>query len=274
MDARLQRRVQRYGWDRAVPFYEESWSAQLAPAQELLLELADLRPGEHVLDVACGTGLVTIPAARSVGPEGRVLATDISDGMVAAARSMCADAGVTGVEFARMGAENLDVESGAFDAALCALGLMYVPEPDAALRQIRDALRPGGRMVLAVWGARQNCGWAGIFPVVDSRVNTDVCPMFFHLGTSTILAEIAEQEGFRDVSLHRIGTVLEYDTDDDAVSAAFAGGPVAMAYARFDADLQAEARLDYLSSIAGFKNGSGYRIPGEFVVVRGFRGEG
>jgi len=271
MDARLQRRVQRYGWDRAAEFYESSWSAQLRPAQDLLLALADLKAGERVLDVACGTGLVTIPAARAVAPGGTVLATDLSDGMLEAARILCAETDVTGVEFARMGAEKLDVEAGSFDVALCALGLMYVPEPAEALRQIYEALHPGGRMVLAVWGARKNCGWAGIFPVVDSRVNTDVCPMFFHLGTSTILAEIAEQEGFGEVSLERISTTLEYGSDDEAVGAAFAGGPVAMAYARFDDDLRAEAHVDYLESIAEFKNGSGYRIPGEFVVVSAVR---
>ena len=72
MDGRLQRRVQRYGWDRASAHYEKFWSEQLRPAQRRSLELAAVRPGERVLDVACGTGLVTFPAAEAAGATGFV----------------------------------------------------------------------------------------------------------------------------------------------------------------------------------------------------------
>ncbi len=80
--ANFQRRIQRYGWDKAADLYEKSWQAQLKPAQDRLLEMAELKPGESVLDVACGTGLVTFPAAKSVAPNGNVIGTDISNGMV------------------------------------------------------------------------------------------------------------------------------------------------------------------------------------------------
>lgn len=271
MDTRLQRRVQRYGWDRAAEHYERSWSAQLAPAQDRLLALADLRPGEAVLEVACGTGLVTLPAARAVGPGGRVLATDISDGMVEETRARAADAGITWVECARVSAEELDVEKDAFDAALCALGLMYVTDPPVALRRLRHALREGGRAVFAVWGERRNCGWAGIFPVVDERVHTEVCPLFFALGNGEALADTVTEAGFADVESERLTTVLHYDTEEEAADAAFAGGPVAMAYSRFDQATRQDARRAYLETIETYRNGTGYRIPGEFVIVRGRR---
>ena len=70
MDARLQRRVQRYGWDKAAASYERYWAEQLAPAQQRLIEMAALGAGERVLDLACGTGLVTFPAATAVGASG------------------------------------------------------------------------------------------------------------------------------------------------------------------------------------------------------------
>ena len=70
MDARLQKRVQRYGWDKAASHYEHSWQAQLEPAQTALLDMAGLGAGQRVLDIACGTGLVTFRAAMLAAPEG------------------------------------------------------------------------------------------------------------------------------------------------------------------------------------------------------------
>ena len=84
MDAKLQQRVQRYGWDRAASDYEPLWEEQLAAARAPLLGGAALVRGQAVLDVACGTGLVSFEAARAVGRSGRVLGTDISGEMVRA----------------------------------------------------------------------------------------------------------------------------------------------------------------------------------------------
>jgi len=272
MDAKLQRRIQRYGWDRAADSYEASWAAQLRPAQDRLLAMAALRPCERVLDVACGTGLVTFAAAEAVGAEGRVLAVDISDRMVGQLAAAAEARHLRQVESQRLAAEALDgVPDGAFDAVLCSLGLMYVTSVDEALSEIRRVLVPGGRLVTAVWGERKACGWAEIFPVVESRVQTDVCPMFFQLGTGPSMTLALERNGFVDISADRISTRLEYATGDEAADAAFAGGPVAMAYSRFDDDTRRSARADYIASIEGYRSGGGYRVPGEFVIASGRR---
>lgn len=271
MDPRLQRRVQRYGWDRAAPHYERFWRAQLEPAQRRMLELAALRPGERVLDVACGTGLVTFPAAVAVGPGGRVLATDLSDEMVAAVRAEAERRDLAQVSSERMDAEALDVPDDAFDAALCGLGLMYCPDPGKALSEMRRALRPEGRAVIAVWGARRNCGWAEVFPIVDARVSTEVCPLFFQLGTGETLSESMRSVGLERVETERIAVRLPYGNAKEAIGAAFAGGPVALAYARFDDATRDEAHAAYLASIEPYRRGEGYDIPGEFVVARGWK---
>jgi ubiquinone/menaquinone biosynthesis C-methylase UbiE len=272
MDPRVQRRVQRYGWDKAASIYEQYWARQLAPAQERLLALAALRPGERVLDVACGTGLVTFPAADAVGPTGGVFGTDISDAMVTSLRESAAARGVGQVAAERMDAEELPLPDASFDAALCALGLMYVPDPPKALREMRRVLRPGGRAVLAVWGARERCGWAEIFPIVERRVASEVCPLFYQLGTGEALQLNLEATGFEHLVIERIATTLRYDSAEDACSAAFAGGPVALAYSRFDDPTRDEAHAEYLASIARYRSGDGYDIPGEFVVGKGIRG--
>ena len=273
INARLQRRIQRYGWDKAAPYYERYWQAQLAPSRECLLALADLRPGERVVDVACGTGLVTFAAAEAVGPEGSVMAVDISEAMVSAVTDEAVRRGLRNVTAARMDAEDIRVPGGACDVVLCALGLMYVPDPLAALKEFHRVLAPGGRMVAAVWGARKNCGWADIFPIVDARVQSEVCPMFFQLGTGDRLSGLALEAGFIDLRVERIATSLQYASAEDALGAAFAAGPVASAYFRFDEHVRLEAHGEYLATIEPFRNGACYDIPGEFVVIAGRRPE-
>ena len=267
MDPRLQRRVQRYGWDRAVSAYEDGWRDQLEPAHALMLDMVALQPDERVLDVACGTGLVSLRVAATVGWSGAVVGTDISGEMVEAARRSAAGRGLDNARFERSDAEALPFADASFDAAVCGLGLMYVSDPVKALSEMRRVLRPGGRAAAAVWGARRNCGWAEIFPITDARVASEVCPMFFQLGTQDMLARSFAAAGFADVHSQRLRTSLRYATADDALGAVFRGGPVALAYSRFDDATRRAVHAEYLDSIAAFRVGDGYQVPGEFVVA-------
>lgn len=272
MDARMQRRVQRYGWDKAVGAYEAGWKDSLADAHHEVLRLASAQPGEHVLDIACGTGLVSFPLAMAVGTTGRVFATDISEEMICESRRIAQASGIEHFNAWRADAENISMlQDGSIDLVTCALGLMYVPDPPRAIAEAIRVLKPGGRAVLAVWGERSKCGWAEIFPIVDARVKSSVCPYFFRLGTGSALAGIMAEAGFENIELQRISARLPYASDQAAVQAAFEGGPVALAYSRFDAPTRAAAHEEYLASIAAYRAAEGYEIPGEFVVCRGFK---
>ena len=271
MDPRLQRRIQRYGWDKAAADYEAGWRAQLAPAQSLMLESVALQPGERVLDVACGTGLVSFPMLDTVGETGAVVGVDISAEMVEHARRLAEKRGDRNARFERFDAEALNLEGAPFDAAVCALGLMYVPDPVKALGEMLRLLKPGGRATAAVWGARAKCGWAEIFPIVDAHVSSDVCPLFFQLGTKDSLARAFTQAGFSDVRCARLEVELRYASGDEALNAAFRGGPVALAYNRFDEKTREAVHGEYLESIEAFRDGPGYRVPGEFVIASGVK---
>jgi ubiquinone/menaquinone biosynthesis C-methylase UbiE len=156
MEAKLQRRIQRYGWDLAAADYESLWRSQLAAAQTRLMECAAPVSGESVLDVACGTGLIALVAAEAVGLAGSVVGVDISESMVQSARRLAQQRSLGNASFLRMDAERLAFADCSFDLALCALGLMYVPDPHRAMSEMRRVLRPGGRMGLAVWGERSS----------------------------------------------------------------------------------------------------------------------
>lgn len=272
MDARLQRRVQRYGWDLAAADYEPLWREALAPAQRSLLQGAALAPGERVLDVACGTGLLSLDAALAVGATGSVLGVDLSGAMVDAATAAARAASVANASFARMDAEQLALPDAAFDLALCGLGLMYLPDPRQALREMRRVLRPGGRVALAVWGERARCGWAALFAIVDAEVASEVCPLFFGLGQGEALAHDCAAAGFDALVTQRIAAPLHYASAAAACDAAFVGGPVALAWSRFDAATRQRVRDRYLQAIEPWREGAGYRLPAEFVVVTGARG--
>lgn len=267
MEARLQRRVQRYGWDLAATDYESLWRPQLAEAQAALLAWASPAPGEQVLDVACGTGLVSFEAARAVSVGGHVLGIDLSDRMVGAAERRAREKTLSNCSFSRMDAETLALPDASFDIVLCALGLMYMPDPPQALREMRRVLRAGGRVSLAVWGERSKCGWSAIFPIVGDEVASEVCPMFFRLGEQDALARLCADAKFEAVRQRRITTTLTFADANEACDAAFVGGPVALAWSRFNDEVRARVRARYLDAIESWRHGHGYRIPGEFVIA-------
>jgi ubiquinone/menaquinone biosynthesis C-methylase UbiE len=268
MDARLQRRIQRYGWDLAADDYEALWRSRLAPAHAALLEAARLAPGQKVLDVACGAGAITLRAAAAVGPAGQATGVDLSGRMVEAARIRTATGGgPANLRFERMDAEALELPTAAFDAVLCSLGLMYLPDPERALAEMRRVLRPGGRLALAVWGERTRCAWAESFPIVDAEVASEVCPMFFRLGQGDALTEACAEQGFAFVGSRRLPVILSYADGGEACRAAFVGGPMALAWSRFDAETRARVEENYLRAIAPWRRGDGYAVPAEFVVV-------
>ena len=143
--------AQRRGWSDAAIGWRRWWDKLKADVvTERLLELAEVKPGARVLDIATGIGEPALTAAAKVGSEGRVVATDISPAMLAIARERAVEQGLRNVEFLAIDAEQLDYEEH-FDAVLSRFGLMFLPNVDEALRRVRRALVSGGRFAASLW---------------------------------------------------------------------------------------------------------------------------
>src|ERR1700691_1445175 len=145
---------QRAAWDDSAEGWKRWWPTFERAAQivnKRLVELANVRAGARVLDIATGSGEPALTAARAVGQSGRIVAVDMSPGMLAIARERDDAAGVHNVELVESDAESLSLDAHSFDAALCRWGLMFMPDLDGVLRGMHRALKPGGRFSTAVW---------------------------------------------------------------------------------------------------------------------------
>jgi ubiquinone/menaquinone biosynthesis C-methylase UbiE len=149
----------RKDWESLANNWYEQRASLLAasrPIHEWLVEHLDLKAGDRVLEIAAGPGDTGFLAAKRLGA-GRLLSTDISPGMVEAARKRGAELGITNADYRVLDAQAMDLGDASFDGVICRWGLMLMPDPAAALRECRRVLAPGGRLVFAVFtGPNEN----------------------------------------------------------------------------------------------------------------------
>jgi SAM-dependent methyltransferase len=144
-------------WDKISDLYLEEIDQRFVPVIEGVIGRADIRPGESVLDLGTGTGSVALSVAALVGNDGRVVGNDISQEMLGLASQKAKDLDITNVEFQEGRAESIPAEDSSFDVVLASLSLMYVIDRAAAASEIGRVLRPGGKLVAAVWAAPDIC---------------------------------------------------------------------------------------------------------------------
>ena len=118
------------------------------------VERMQLAPGARVLDVCCGSGASAIPAAEIVGPGGSVVGVDLAENLLELARTKAKQRGLTNTEFRSGDMTNLPFEEGSFDAVVCVFGIFFVPDMEAALRELKRVLRTDGMLAITTWGPR------------------------------------------------------------------------------------------------------------------------
>jgi SAM-dependent methyltransferase len=139
-------------WDQMSGIYQQEIDTRFGPVTEHLLRRAKLKSAETVLDLGTGTGSVAIAAAAKLGPDGRIIAVDISREMLDKARARIQAHSFNNVEFAEGRAEEIPAEDDSLDVVLASLSMMYVINRASAAREISRVLKPGGRFVASVWG--------------------------------------------------------------------------------------------------------------------------
>ena len=193
-------------WDRWSPLLTD-W---LGPATDAMLDMAAVGPGARVLDVAAGAGEQTVAAARRVGTEGFVLATDISPSILRFALGTARQAGLANVETLELDGERHDtLPEASFDAAISRVGLIYFPDQQRALAGIRRAVKPGGRFAAVVYSTPDRNAFFSL-PVGIIRRRAQLPsplpgqPGPFSLGAEGVLAKALERAGFRDVDVRKV----------------------------------------------------------------------
>ncbi len=196
-------------WDNWGPVLR-GW---LGPATEVLMDMARIGVGSHVLDVAAGAGDQTLQVAERVGPEGRVLATDISSNILGFAAENARRAGHANVETRVMDGEDLRVPEASFDGVLSRVGLIYFPDQHKALEGMRRALKPGGCVAAIVYGPADKNGFFSV-PVSIIRRRAELPaplpgqPGPFSLGNPGVIEDAYRRAGFRDIQVRAVPAPL------------------------------------------------------------------
>jgi ubiquinone/menaquinone biosynthesis C-methylase UbiE len=181
-----------------------------------MLEAAALGPGDHVLDIAAGTGDQSLLAARRVGPTGAVLATDIAAEMLKEAARLAEREGFTNITTRVMNAEQLDPADETFDAAICRLGLMLVAHQQQALREILRVLKPGRKLAALVWSTPERHPLLSLPLAIIAKYVTvpDLKPNPFSLAGSGVFEQALREAGFREVSVQAVAIQFRFASMD------------------------------------------------------------
>jgi len=260
----------------------EAWAAHAAfvdargaQVTERMLELTAPQPGERVLELACGAGGPGLAAAPLVAPDGEVVLSDVAVEMTSIASARAAALGLANVTSRALDLERIEEPDSSYDVALCREGMMLVPDPARAAREIRRVLTPGGRAALTVWGPRDRNPWLGVvFDVVSDQLGAPTpppgIPHPFSLDDADRLAGLLSAAGFRDVVVGELSTPYRADSVEEWWQRTSAlAGPLARRLAALPEQAARALRARAGEAIATYRTPAGLEIPGVSLVASG-----
>jgi len=205
--------IEREVYSRTAESYAKYGASIFESMASPLLKGANLKPGQKVLDVACGIGIPSLIVAEKVAPHGLVVGIDLAPGMIEKARSRAGEKGLKNIEFREADAENLPFEDGSFDVVLCHLGLIHFTDRMKALKEMGRVLRPDGDLAISVWSTPDRTRVIGI---VSKCVATlwpaavvPGAPTWFDFGPEGAFEKILVDTGFKNIKTGRFDYPLE-----------------------------------------------------------------
>ena len=257
------------GWERRRAQIEETTRL----VTEWMVRALDPQPGETVLELAAGPGDVGFAAAALLGDEGRLISSDFSFEMLEVARRRAAELALGNVEHRQFDAEDIPLDDDSVDGVLCRFAVMLMPDPEAAVAEIRRVLRPDGRLAVAVWSTAQRNPWVSIAGrILVERGHAPPpdpdAPGPFVLAEHERLRDLLERNGFTAVHIEEVPLLMKYDDVDDFIAVSTeTSGMLARIWAEVS-DSEREAIATRLAEdFAPFAVENGYELPGVAVVT-------
>lgn len=268
-------------WDRAAPGWNAHGSligAWLARATEGMLGMAGIGSGSRVLDVAAGAGEQTLLIARRVGPNGSVLATDLSPAILALAEANAQSAGLSNVRFQVADGEGLQVEPDSFDAVVCRLGLMLFGDPMKGLVEMHRALKPGGQACTMVFSQpeRNPCITTLMSTALQHAGLPTANPFtpggLLSLGRPGLMDELFAAAGFRHVATTRLDAPFRMPSAKAYLAfVRTSASPIQQILARLDEPSRERAWADMEEKLSAYTTPWGWEGPNELLLTAGRR---
>ena len=235
-----------------------------------LLDLADVRPGERVLDLATGTGVVARLAARRVAPGGAVTGLDLNAEMLTVARELPLPPGLT-IGWRQGSAQALPFDDGVFDVVLCQQGFQFFPDRLAALAQMRRVLRARGRVALSVFTGASPYFMAlrdavGRHVSAEAAASTDAG---WSLGDANEFGALLTAAGFLEVVVHHVELTLRLPAPDAFVMEHLSALPLGERVAAVGDEARAALVADVAAAMRAYIDGYGLAVPQEINVATG-----
>ena len=198
------------GWER----YADAFRRDTMPVTARMLDHAQPQPGDTVLDLAAGIGDTGFLAAELIAPNGQLITSDFVPEMLSAAQRRAEALGITNARFRQIDAEAIDQPAASLDVVLCRWGYMLMADGEAALRDTRRVLRPGGRLALAAWAEPESNPWSVLLvEELIARGRADPVPPGpgqFAWAADGVVAENLEVAGFVDYEIDAVDFAMRY----------------------------------------------------------------
>lgn len=242
----------------------------LGPWSESVVDAACVSTGDQVLDIACGTGVVTRLARERVGPSGRVIGLDLNPGMLGVARSLPTPPGNL-IEWVQRSALDLGLASASFDAVLCQQGVQFFPDKALALREMRRVLRKGGRLALSVWksvGIYNSAVGNALRELAGEEASARFCASR-KVPSGDEIRLLMSEAGFVDIEIVARRREVHLPPLDDFALCHLASTPIAFVLAKMDPELRRQIGRRVADQLKSYENGNGVTFPEEIYLATG-----